>query len=247
MKQCFIIAIVSLVLMMGCVPLYYNNTLEYTEEFPQAAAPDFDSVSVSMDAFAGMISNTDTCGFRYDGEMFPLPYEISHVLNEAWWHYRWKIQYDTDKDSVVLWDSTTATFQTFLAKQDGPLSYIGKLNLSDDFDSYLIASSASSELQLEDVDFPLQVFNYIYLVNIKDNDISSMVKLWSAEFCDFAPQYTYTAISNGKKFRQREIGDFCFSDAIVSFSVWSPDTWFIGKPTCGVRFRFNSDGKVQIL
>lgn len=242
MKRYFIIAIISAVV-MGCSPLFYNNTLEYTEDFPQTAVSCFDSVSVSKDAFMEMISNIDTCIIRYDGEMHLLADGLSHALNEAWWHYRWKVQYDTDRDSVKLWDSSTVTFRSFLDVQDRPLYYIGRLNLSDDFDSYLIASS---DLQSVD-DYPLQVFNYIYIVNIKDDKFSSMVKLWSAEFCAIAPQFTYTAFSNSKIFRQREMGDFCMSDVIVNFSIWSPDTWFLGKPTHGIRFRFNSDGKVEIL
>lgn len=231
----------------------YNNTLEYVNDIGLAVSFPASDTLLEEEAFVALIANVDTGAILYEHMMKPVPKELSDALFLGWYKSVWERDFEPNINDEFPYDSTFRVFEYYLydCKKRETFFYIGKVFLSEDYDSYLVASKESDEnlerwekAKIEWLDFrdtPNSIYKRIYIVNVKDSRIVSMTMLWWAWNYDFNPSYTYTTVKN-KVFRQREcnISDYGFSLSI-------PETWFLRDPTRGVKFVFDKNGRVVLL
>ena len=246
------------ILSTGCVSLRndkYNNTLEYVNNIGLAVSfPESDILH--EEAFKALIANVDTGAILYEHMMKPVTKELSDALFLGWYKDVWERNFEPNINDEFPYDSTFRVFEYYLndCKKQETFYYIGKVFLSEKFDSYLVATKESDEkLQKREdakrespelAEWPNSIYNRIYIVNVKDSLMVSMTMLWWAWEYEFDPRFTYT-IAKNNSFRQKEFN--IFGEDYDGFKLFNPDTWFLRDPTRGVKFKFDSNGNVVLL
>ena len=233
----------------------YNNTLEFVNDIGLAVSfPESDTI-LDEEMFKTLIANVDTCAILYEHMMKPVSKELSDVLFLGWYQHVWERNFEPNINDEFPYDSTFRVFEYYLddRKRQESFYYIGRVLLSENFDSYLVATKESDEKlqRWEDAkkespelaEWPNSIYNRIYIVNVKDSLMISMTMLWWAWDDEFAPRFTYT-IAKDNEFRQRECN--IFSENYNGFQLFNPETWFLRDPTKGIKFRFDKNGNVVL-
>ena len=249
-----------LVLATGCgsmIRCVYNNSLNYVNDIGlEASFPESDS-TLEEEAFKTIIANVDTGAILFEQLMRPISEELSNTLFLVWYKSVWERDFEPFITDDFPYDSTSRVFEYYLGdrKERETFYYIGEVSLSENYDSYLLAATESEEKhkQWEDlikdcpqlVEYPNQIYNRVFVVNVKDTIIVSMTMLWWAWNYDFDPSFTYTTIPKQGVFLQKECN--IFSEYYHGFRLLNPETWFLHDPTKGVRFKFDDDGRVVVL
>lgn len=255
-----ILFIVSMsILLTSCSAIrnnMYNNTLEYVNDIGLTVSFPESNTVLDEDIFKALIANVDTGAILYE-HMKPVSEELSDILFLGWYQNVWSRDYlPYINDDGYPYDSTYRVFEYYLnnCKTWETFYYIGKVSLSEEYDSYLVASRESDERlhrwektkkewpELNEC--PNSIYNRIYIVNVKDFQMVSMTMLWWTWDYDFDPRFTYTT-AKGKEFIQRECN--IYSDSYNGFSLFNPQTWFLRDPTKGVKFVFDKNGRVVLL
>lgn len=255
----YLLLITMFILSTGCVSLrngMYNNSLEYVNDIGLAVSFPESDILLEEEAFMALIANVDTGAILYEHMMKPVPKELSDALFFGWYKNVWEQNFEPNINDEFPYDSTHRVFEYYLndCKKWETFYYIGKVLLSENYDSYLVATKESdeerqrweelikecSELAL----WPNSIYNRIYIVNVKGSLMVSITMLWRAWEYEFNPRFTYTT-AKGKVFRQRECN--IFSEDYDGFKIFNLETWFLRDPTRGVRFKFDDEGKVVVL
>ncbi len=240
----------------GCVSMHndvYNNSLEYVNDIRlEVSFPDSDS-TLDEEVFKALIANVDTGVILYEHLMEPVSKELSNTLFLGWYKNVW----ERDFEPYINYDSTYRVFEYFLSdcKEQETFYYIGKVCLSGNYDSYIVATTESDEKQQRWVALtkecpelallPDSIYKRIFIVNVKNSLMVSMTMLWWAWDNEINPRFTYTTISKRGVFLQRESN--IFSADYHGFRLFNPETWFLFDPTKGVRFKFDSNGRVVVV
>lgn len=254
-KHLFLIIVLSL--FTGCVSLrndIYNNSLEYVNDIGITVSFPESDITLEEKTFKDLIANIDTGTILYEYMLKPVPKELSDALFLGWYKDVWERNIEPNINDEFPYDSTSRVFEYYLndCKKQEIFYYIGKVFLSEKFDSYLVATTESDEKQKEKevlikenqelALWPKSIYNRIYIVNVKESIVISMTMLWWAWDYDFEPRFTYTTISKHGVFRQRECN--IFNENYDGFKIFNPETWFLRDPTKGIRFVFDENGKV---
>ena len=257
--QKYVIVIPLFILITSCVSLrngIYNNSLEYVNDIELAVSFPESDITLEEGAFKALIGNVDTGAILYEHLMKPVPKELSDALFLGWYKNVWERDFEPNINDEFPYDSTYRVFEYYLndCKKRETFFYIGKVLLSEKFDSYLVATKESDEKQRiweestmecsELASLPNSIFKRIYLVNVKDYSMLSMTMLWWAWNYAFDPRFTYTTISKHDVFLQRECN--IFGENQDGFKIVNPMTWCLRDPTKGVRFVFDENGKVVL-
>lgn len=256
--QMFLIVVSVFVLSTGCVSIrddIYNNSLEYVNDIGLEVSFPEPVPTLDEEMFKALIANVDTGAIFYEYMMKLVPKELSDALFLGWYKHVWERDFEPCINDGCLYDSTYRVFEYYLndRKTLETFYYIGKVYLSEEYDSYLVASKESDEKQQKWEELIKEcpelallshsIYKRIYIVNVKDSLLASMVMLWWAWDYDFDPRFTYTTVKD-KVFRQRECN--IFSESYPGFRLFNTETW-LRDPTRGVRFKFDDEGKVVVL
>lgn len=246
------------ILSTGCVSIrndIYNNSLEYVNAIGFAVSFPESDTTIDEEEFKALIANVDTGAILYEHMIKPIPKELSDALFFGWYKNVWDREFEPNINHEFPYDSTYRVFEYYLnnCKKWETFYYIGKVVLSGNYDSYIVATKESDEKRQtweelikecpELALWPNSIYNRIYIVNVKDSLMVSMTMLWWAWDYEFNPRFTYTT-AKGKEFRQRECN--IFSEDYTGFKLFVPETW-LRDPTRGVKFKFDDEGRVIVL
>lgn len=256
--QIYLLIVSVFVLSTSCVSIcndIYNNSLEYGNDIRLEVSFPEPVLTLDEGMFKALIANVDTGTILYEHMMKSVPKELSDALFLGWYKHVWERDFEPYINDEYPYDSTYRVFEYYLNERKTWETFccIGKVFLSEKYDSYLVASKESDEKLQKREEFikeypelatlPNSIYKRIYIVNVKDSLMASMAMLWWAWDYDINPRFTYTTVKD-KVFRQRECN--IFSESYPGFRLFNPDTW-LRDPTRGVRFKFDDEGKVVVL